>query len=278
MAEYEHAIIEFKKAHSLRPEPRVLYLLGRAYELNRDFKSAIEVYEQILSSGTDDPEILAAARKGVEAYKSLFPEEKLKLTVTSNVDRASVQVDGALAGSGASVTVSIDGGKHVIKVLAEGYEPFEQELDVQSEMQVHAQLVKSAAPAAAIVVPNEDPAPAVTQTAPATTEGGGNTGAWIALGAGGVLLATGAVFNVLYMGAIDDATSAADRGDLAGYDSAVSSSDTNQTISLVGYVGGAVGIVAGGVLLWLGSANEAATVVAPAVTADFAGAVWYGRF
>ena len=281
-AEYDHAILEFRKAYEAHNEPRILYLLGRAHELNRDFAEAVTIYKQIIADGKADAEILAAARKGVAAYKDLLVEAKVGLTVTTNLDGAAVSVDGVSVGVGKKVSIQVAKGTRRVEVVADGYERFAQDLELESDLQVHAQLVaevvdSTAGDAAQGGKDAGSPGGAATVV---TNEGDGYaTAGWVSVGVGGVLLGTGVGFNLLYNADIADASDAAARGDLAGYNRAIDASESKQSLSLAGYTLGAVGIVTGGVLLLMsGDSDGGGAAFAPVMESDFQGAVWYGRF
>lgn len=126
---YAEAVKAFDGAYRQKPSPTLLYNLGLAYKgmgFPGKALQALESYVSYADPKTDAANI-ASAKSEIERIKSGYARYAVKLTPAS----ATIDIDGKrVSAEGNELWVST--GKHTISIKAEGYEPYEQPLEVVS--------------------------------------------------------------------------------------------------------------------------------------------------
>ncbi len=136
------ALVEFKAAYEAEPNWKVHYNVGMTlYKLNRYVEAEVVLKEYLAEGGDDVPEA-----KGNEIKAILY--EMLdyigQIAITCEVTGAAVMVDGKPAGTTPLPSpVRVDVGEHTVKLVAEGFEPFEVDVGVPGgkEIEVKVSLV-----------------------------------------------------------------------------------------------------------------------------------------
>lgn len=191
--------------------------------------------------------------------------EKATLQVLSGTPGCRVRVDDQDLG-GTPARASLDPGSHVIRAEAEGFNPFEQRvvLGAGESLVVHADLV----PLAREVVTAPPPAkPASVRETPSPPSSARKTWAWVAIGGGAALVATG---SVLYGVAYEEMQDAGGLADKAAYDAKVSGA-RKKGYAAAGLWGVGAAAVAAGLVLYF-TAPDAGAAVVPTPTG--VAAVW----
>jgi PEGA domain len=124
------ALAEFRRAYSLIPNVLVLYNIGLVYAQMGRPVEASDALEQVLGTpGTLSPERLATARRTHDEQVAQTAE----ITVTANVDGATVEVDGVEAVKlPLARPLRVTSGNHVIGVIAAGFAPLRREVTIAS--------------------------------------------------------------------------------------------------------------------------------------------------
>ncbi len=114
------ALIEFDRAYELVANYRVLYNIGQVSIQLRQYARAREALEQYLAEG--DGEIDDVRLAEVQADIEMLKTRTAKLTVTANVAKARVFLDGKLLGvTPLPEAILVDAGGHAIEVERTGF-------------------------------------------------------------------------------------------------------------------------------------------------------------
>ncbi len=114
------ALIEFDRAYELVANHRVLYNIGQVSIQLRQYARAREALEQYLAEG--DGEIDDVRLAEVQADIEMLKTRTAKLTVTVNVAKARVFLDGKLLGvTPLPEAILVDAGGHAIEVERTGF-------------------------------------------------------------------------------------------------------------------------------------------------------------
>lgn len=245
---FADAIREFNKAYRLDPNPILVFNMARAFEELKQYDSAIEYYKKYLQMAPDAPD-RAKVEDSLRALEILQKEAsaqaQVPLTVTSKPDGAKVFVDGREVGT-TPLKVDVPVGHRYLAVEAVGYERHASEFDAAAD----------APPVREVVLIR-----AAQPVAPAA-EGGMSRAAWgyLTMGLGGALLVGGGIAGW-------QASKKADKLDAIEADPKPSDKDTYETLKSDGktfalvadglFVGGALAVGTGLVLLLTGGDAEA---------------------
>ena len=211
---WDDAVAAFKLAYEADPHPRFLFNTARAYDKKGDLERSLEYLVRYVEEETD-PEERADGQTELRIVEQRLKESHAPLDLAVEPGDAMV----AITGGGRELTMSapvsrwLKAGTWSVRVTAAGYEPWKRELVLEAgtPVQVEVRLEKEGAsaegPSKGTVSrdpepgeepepePVEDPAPAAGP--PPAQGGGGSLVPWLAMGAGGALLAGGAVFALL---------------------------------------------------------------------------------
>jgi tetratricopeptide (TPR) repeat protein len=116
-ADYRAALVEFRRAYEVAPNPAVLYNIGQTYYQLQSYAQALTTFERYLAESGD----AAAHKKDIEETVEILRARVGKLALSVNLDGCEVTVDDELAGKtpiGEPVLVSI--GRRKVIVMCEG--------------------------------------------------------------------------------------------------------------------------------------------------------------
>lgn len=205
--EHAEALDDFNEAWGYAPHPKILFYKGRSLMALEDYEEARDVYLKL----RDNPALKDAQLREAEANLSLCAAE-LKRTVVhivvEGLPGARLLVDGKKAGA-SPLTIPMLNGQHVVRAEMDGHVAAERVLTIagQEKLEVRLSLTRasSSAPGSrqvAVVRPAPEGGiePAVIQVAHEADRSSSALG-WTTLGAGGVMLVTGAGFlsNYIYL-------------------------------------------------------------------------------
>ena len=224
---WDDAIVAFRLAYEVHPKPKHLYNMARCHEMKGDLVAAIELTQRFL-----DEEKAPKEREDGEETLAIL-EGKLRasharLALTSTPDGALVRGEadaGKLEGK-TPLTKWLKAGIWRLSFRAPKHvdEGHELLLEAGKPATLHVELRAAGEPEKPPPAPPEPEAPpeppaeapvAETPAAvpePAAEAASGSSLPLVALGVGGVLLATGAMFGVLSRGAVDDLESSRSGG------------------------------------------------------------------
>lgn len=137
--DYVAALVEFKRAYELAPNYRVLYNLGQTSRGLKDYASALTAYQQYLDEGGD--EIDDDRRKEVEKIVEDLTARVGKLTITTNVDGAEVQIDDEVVGvTPLDEPIIVNIGKRRVGASRDGYAPAKRLIEVAGRDELDVEL------------------------------------------------------------------------------------------------------------------------------------------
>jgi hypothetical protein len=244
--DYAAALVEFKRAYDASPTWQVLFNIGQCYFQLRDYANALVTLQRFAAEGAE--RIGAEDRATLDAELPDLANRVGRITVSSNLDGATVSVDDQVVGTTPlhdPVLVSM--GMRKISATHEGRAPVLQRLAVAAGDNAAVTLDFAPAALAQATLPS---AAASTDDRPAQRANYLPTYLTLVVAAGGV--AVGSIFGGL---AIEDKSSL-DRVCMPSGACPSSAENTiraltrDGTISTVGFGVGLAGFAAGAVL-WL---------------------------
>jgi hypothetical protein len=124
------ALAEFRRAYALIPNVLVLYNIGLVYaQMGRAVEATDALDGALASPAGLSPERVAIGRRTRDEQAARIAE----VTVTANVDGASVELDGVEAGKlPLARPLRVTSGTHVIGAVAPGYAPLRKEVTIAS--------------------------------------------------------------------------------------------------------------------------------------------------
>lgn len=261
-----------ERAYALRPDPKLMWNIGRSLEAASEFERAIDAYERYLTDAPDAEERQSAMERLV-ACKVAFG--KGWLTVNADAPGARVSVDGGASTPAPLVRALLPVGSHEVLIQAEGRKEARATVTIVPGEPVQLTMELPALAAVKVEEPVVVTPPVVTDAPTPMRDWG-----WATVGAGGALLAGGAT--LVALGFADKAkVGDAERdgtGAIVGMTrrEALDLEQSAETKSGAGIgllVGGGAAVATGVVLLLIGDEPQSVWV-APSGT----GAVVGGRF
>lgn len=180
------ALAEFNRAYELRPDHRVLFNIGQVHSEKQDWVSALRAFRLYLVEGGDEvpPDRAAAVRELIKDAQGRVSS----VTISANVARAEILVDGVVAGAVPSSTpVLVNAGIREIVVRAEAHRAQSRRVTLAGGEEKTLSFVLEPLLAGTA---SEDASSPDGPRAPRRR--GLSTGAWLAFG-GAAVLAGGAV-------------------------------------------------------------------------------------
>lgn len=128
-ADYVAALVEFKRAYELAPNYRVLYNLGQTSRELKDYASALTAYQRYLDEG--GKKIGRGRRQEVEKAVDDLLDRVGKLTITTNVEGAEIQIDDEVVGvTPLAEPVVVNIGKRRVGASLDGHVPARRVVEV----------------------------------------------------------------------------------------------------------------------------------------------------
>ncbi|HMJ14152.1 MAG TPA: tetratricopeptide repeat protein, partial [Polyangiaceae bacterium] len=141
--DYKLALIEFRRAHELSHNYRVLYNIGQVnHQLGNYTKALAALEEYLRRGGTEIPE---ARRAEVTTNIAVLRKKTARIRLTVDAEGAELFLDDRSFGHvGRERTLTIDAGEHRLEVRKFGYRPFSKLLALAAgdNAEVRVQLVK----------------------------------------------------------------------------------------------------------------------------------------
>jgi tetratricopeptide (TPR) repeat protein len=212
---FEQAQAQFEAAFAAVPNPIVLLSIAEVQERRGLVPEAVATLERYLQLRADAPD-----REQVSARIAQMRGRPGLLAIASEPSGAEIFVDGRSTGRRTPAEVELSPGEHIVRVVADGYEPAERSVTVAFGTRAEVNFPPLAAlppveepvdePSAA-----EEPAP---PAAPTPTSSGPSPAVWVAAGIGAVGMVAGTVLGFLALGEQSDfddmpTEATADRGE-----------------------------------------------------------------
>ena len=117
----DRALAAFERAYELKPHYAVLFNIGQLYSALGQPVEAIDALGRFLKEGGDriDPNRRAEARRTIAKNEQRVGELAIEIQTAG----AQVMVDGGALAPGASTTLRVPAGKHVVVASKTGFEP-----------------------------------------------------------------------------------------------------------------------------------------------------------
>jgi tetratricopeptide (TPR) repeat protein len=128
---YPDAAREFEEAFRLSKRAEFLYNMGRSYDRAGDPARALSAYRRFT-------EALPGSRDSAEvsARVEVLRRQVTRLHVSSTVEGAIVQLDGAVIGPAPIETLEVNPGAHQVDVAHEGYGTYRQKIAAHADEDV----------------------------------------------------------------------------------------------------------------------------------------------
>jgi tetratricopeptide (TPR) repeat protein len=153
--DYRAALIEFRRAHELAPNYKVLYNIGQASLELSDYAGAFSAFRRYLDEGKTD--VPADKRKLVEGEIGKLEARVARVTVKTDVEGAEITIDDVAVGkTPLAEPVLVSAGRRRIAVVRSGVPAASRVVD----------LAGGDKPTVLFEVAKEPPPAASTQTAP----------------------------------------------------------------------------------------------------------------
>jgi hypothetical protein len=182
--EFQSAQRAFEEAYRAVPNPVVLLSIAECQVRNEDFGAALTSLRQYLSEKPTAPD-----RAQVEAQIANLEAKPGFLSLESAPTGAMIWVDGENTGYITPNELSLRAGPHTIALSADGYQKFEQRVDVAigSRQRLSLTLTPEAAPTYSETTPEPEPVLEQQQMG----ERGASPAVWAAIAVAGVTAITG---------------------------------------------------------------------------------------
>ncbi len=272
--DWKRAEDNFRRAEALFHAPTLSLGLARAQVQQGKFVEAWENYHRVILDNVTSTPGFAKALADAQSEIGAIEGRRSRVTVTvTGADAPKVTIDDvAVRVEALGAPRFVDPGTHVIKAVADGYQPASQSVTIAegATQTVALALQKDTTAAAAplvVAVPGGGAAPASATGAPAGAESGttaqggaplNRTLGFVALGIGGVGIIEGAITGILAIGDHNNLKNECPNGTCppGGPSSDLSSYHTMGLLSTVGFIVGGAGL-AGGLVLVLTAPKSA---------------------
>jgi hypothetical protein len=207
-AEYQAALIEFKRAYELAPNYLVLYTLGQTSRELKDHAGALRYFERYLEGG--GKAIAARRRRDVEQWVEELRRKVARVTLDTAPQGAEITVDDVVVGkTPLSEPLVLNAGRRKINATLSGHLPMQRYVDVAGSEEVKVALELTPLTPLKPPQPPLQPAPQPTLQpaplpAPPPRREGGSALPWVGLAATGALSIGWGVVGVMTLRAQSD--------------------------------------------------------------------------
>ncbi|MEO7332232.1 MAG: PEGA domain-containing protein [Minicystis sp.] len=250
-ARYKDAIDLFLQANRLDPHPELIYNVGQAYEKLGDVPNALRSYREYLrlSPGASDRATVETSIRNLEAR--LRERGVQQVSIFSSPAGATLTLDQKIVGQ-TPWTGEISPGRHVVILQSTGFPDTAKEFILGGDRAMDLDIALARMGVGATTLGNDtqpkvEAKPLVETPKPVETGTHLKPWSFIAFGVGVAGFAGALGFELARKGAEDDARSATQ----IEYADKYSAMTSHQTAARALTAVGAVGIAAGGVLLFL---------------------------
>lgn len=243
---YDEAIQKLVHAYSIRSNARLLFNIAKSYEKQGECAAALVYYRAYVDHPAKEKELITAAEKQMDASdecEAFSPDLAGRLSVDTTPEGATVVVDGESYGTTPTEVAPLSAGTHEISIELEGYEPISIDLELEPEKPREISQILQEETAEEEGDPRDDPAEAPPQSRESIF--------WpihpAALAMGGVGLAgigVAVVHDVVSIPATDRQRRQVAR-DSAEFERLTDRRNTQETIALIGYIGGGLLLTSG---------------------------------
>jgi hypothetical protein len=130
-ADYQAALIEFRRAYELAPNYNVLYNIGQVYFQLQDYANALSALERYLAEGGKN--VSKQRREEVDKDIEKLRSRVANLDVTANVTDVEIAIDDIPQGrTPLPKPILVSAGRHKITATKEGYRPITRIVEVAS--------------------------------------------------------------------------------------------------------------------------------------------------
>lgn len=267
---FADAARDFELSYRAKPAYQVLYNLGSVYVALGRTVEAIDTLERYLRQGGAD--LSVERRTEVERELALQRSKVGQLEIDINIDDAETLLDAQLLERGPlHRRVIVAAGRHVLQVVAQGFQPYRQELTVSA-----GELVQFAPTLVRILLP----APSVSAANARDVGFGQRVAGYSVGGAGLVIGAVGVAMMARGQALHFDAVDKAKAGDRPEAERMESRADRKKMVGYTLTATGGAAFLAGIVLLLSAprglSASAAATKISPWLSAGTIGLAYEG--
>lgn len=246
---YDEAIENLVHAYSIRSNARLLFNIAKSYEKQGECAAALVYYRAYVDHPAKEKDLIAAAEKQMETSdecEAFSPDLAGRLSVDTTPEGATVVVDGKSYGTTPTEVAPLSAGIHEISIEREGYESISIELELEpGKPREISQILQEET-----AEEDRDADEAPTEPPPQTRQ----SIFWpihpAALAMGGVGLAgvgVAVVHDVVSIPATDRQRRQVAR-DSAEFDRLTDRRNTQETIALIGYIGGGLLLTSG--IVW----------------------------
>jgi len=196
--EGKHAasILELRRAHELRPSPKIIRTIAEIAEEMRDYATSLQAWRRYQSEMGD--RVDATERQHVAARVRALQGQVSELTIDGGEPGARVFVDDEPIGTLPLLEPTLlNAGRHTIRVHKEGFAPFSQVVTVAGRDPVRLQVILERMDRTPAGSPVQGPSPAASDAG----KGRMTKLSWIGYGSAAALGAAGAVTGVLALSA-----------------------------------------------------------------------------
>lgn len=276
---FKDAIDAFLDAHREYPSPTLSFNTARAYEKMGDATGALRFYREYLRQAPNASDKATVEARTTELEAKLQERGIQQVTILSNVEGATVLVDGRPVGI-TPWTGEILPGRHTLGLKRDGYVDGSTEFELSAHRAADVVLDLEVAPKAPPVKERapESGGPMLPKDQPEGIERVGIP-TWVAFGLGAAALGGAAVFEGLRANSEDSVKNEPAQVDRhEAYDRM----QDQQTVARILAGVGAAGVVVGGVLLYFdlssGSERAPSTAMGFGCSQAGCGAAVRGRF
>jgi tetratricopeptide (TPR) repeat protein len=140
---YSDAIDKLLEADKVMPHAAFSYNIALVYEAMGDSRSALRWLRRHVRQSGNDAIAEGTWRKVRKFEKELQAQGLQQVTIVSNVDGATVWIDGHALGM-SPFTTEIIPGSHSVTVASEGYEPAQKSFELRADKSIDLEVLLSA--------------------------------------------------------------------------------------------------------------------------------------
>lgn len=248
--EYDRAIRLLVRAYSMRSNARLLFNIAKSYEKKNLCGTALVYYRAYINHPGTEKKLMDSAEKNMETAdecEAYSDDLAGRLIVETNPEGARVSIDGEPHGQTPTEVAPLEAGSHKLEIRKEGYETVSIELQMNSGEKEEINQILQEQQEVATSDTDDD-----VDEGDSDPEGTGRSSffwpihpAALALGGGGIGgLTVGAVYDLAVIPSTDDKRRQVDRNS-DEFQRLTDQRDNQETVALIGYLGGGLLLTSG---------------------------------